>query len=186
MVELFESEKEQKEGKRRRAFPDLTVVYFFKPDEDEKTVNLICRDFEDPLVLDSRDWIEKCFPCIFKGIPPVCGLRARMFVCACAFVHVYVLATLSIAYPLLNMMLCCARFHAAVTPDCGADVQGSSCDHDIWQYVACTALRFACFALFVSYNALISLLQSGHLKCTNSLQLVGTRLRLAWIACVWA
>ncbi len=86
VVELFESEKEQKEGKRRRAFPDLTVVYFFKPDEDEKTVSLICRDFEDPLVLDSRDWIEKCFPCIFKGIPAVCVAAKActcMRVCFC-------------------------------------------------------------------------------------------------------
>jgi hypothetical protein len=71
VVDMFETDKDVREGKRRRPYPELGVVYFFREDEDERSVSLICRDFEDDVRVDNRDIFEKCFPCIFKGIPPV-------------------------------------------------------------------------------------------------------------------
>lgn len=73
VVELFESEKDLKEGRRRRAYPELDVVYFFREDEEDRAVDIICRDFRVPRPPDTRDCFEKLFPCIFRGIPAASG-----------------------------------------------------------------------------------------------------------------
>ena len=69
VVEVFETPQEIEDGKRRRAYPDLDVVYYFR--ETKENLDALCLDFLDDAPVDNRDWFEKLCPCIFRGIPPV-------------------------------------------------------------------------------------------------------------------
>jgi hypothetical protein len=81
VVEVFETAEELREGKRRRAYPELDVLYYFQ--EDKHAIDCVCLDFREdgpPEKPSCFDIISKCMdrmcPCIFVGIDKEVGAGA--------------------------------------------------------------------------------------------------------------
>jgi hypothetical protein len=63
----FEKKKELAAGLRRRRYDKFDALYFMRP----KKANLerVVEDFRDDVPEAKPDFLERLFPCIFKGIP---------------------------------------------------------------------------------------------------------------------
>lgn len=65
-MSTIETPEELKEGKRRPKHEDLDALYFLRP----SVFNLerIAEDYQQEVEKEDKDVLERCMPCLFKGI----------------------------------------------------------------------------------------------------------------------
>ena len=68
-VSMIESKEELVEGKRRPKHEALDVLYFMR--SSLYNLERILGDYEADVVAEDSDFIERCFPCMFKNITRV-------------------------------------------------------------------------------------------------------------------
>lgn len=66
VVAPLENEDELSSGKRRPKHEALDVLYFMRP--TRSNLDLIIKDYEAEVEPEERDFMERCMPCLFKGI----------------------------------------------------------------------------------------------------------------------
>lgn len=66
MVAPLENEEELSSGKRRPKHEALDVLYFMRP--TRPNLDLVIKDYEAEVEPEEKDWLERCMPCLFKGI----------------------------------------------------------------------------------------------------------------------
>lgn len=66
----FETKKELAAGKRRRRYEHLDVVYYMRP--RKSNLARVISDYEQAAEAPQPDFLEQCFPCMFRGLalPP--------------------------------------------------------------------------------------------------------------------
>lgn len=68
LVDLFETDDEISDGKRRRSYPGLDVVYFFA--DRELSVNRICLDYRIDIINKQPTCIDRLLACtLYRGVP---------------------------------------------------------------------------------------------------------------------
>lgn len=63
----FETKKQLADGRRRRPYPALDVLYFMQP--KKKNLQRLMEDYKTDIVEEKKDIFERFLPCIFKGVP---------------------------------------------------------------------------------------------------------------------
>ena len=62
----FEKKRELAEGRRRRRYEHLDVLYYMRP--KKSNLSRVVGDYEQPAEVPTPDFFERCFPCIFRGL----------------------------------------------------------------------------------------------------------------------
>jgi len=67
-VDLFETDEDIKNGKRRRSYPGLDVVYFFS--DKDLSVNRVCLDYRVDIINKQPTCIDRLLACtLYRGVP---------------------------------------------------------------------------------------------------------------------
>ena len=65
----FETKKQLAEGLMRRRYQYLDVVYYMRP--KRSNLQRICEDYRQDMHDETPDLLDRCFPCIFRGLGEV-------------------------------------------------------------------------------------------------------------------